>query len=207
MTKKSLNTLIGEYKAKHQEYAEAGIGLATKLEELELKLTDLNQQLKESQENNASDFSDESLAKDAALRSEIASTEIMITTVKDRQTKLAFPAEIIDQSREIFELAKAEVVNDYNDRLPSLLEEIQEAKFSYLDKLVEYKTLRDSVNKRILEVGKEVNRNVDQYDFPRVKEVAFFHRDHPESEGVRYTVEKYDVTNVLDGHKIEKPRH
>ncbi|WP_050180680.1 hypothetical protein [Domibacillus robiginosus] len=196
MAKKSLNTLIKEHRAKQKEHQEAAEGLAAKYVELEEELGTLRIELGE-QQACVSNPSEESLAKDAALRREIAQTELLLETMEERQHALTAPPALRASAKEIFERARTEAVADYEEKLPAALAEIEAAKAHYLYAVASYSKLKKSVNQKIMEAGREVGYDFETMDLPKLREIAWFHRGHDEADGSKYTIFEDEIRKAV----------
>ncbi|MGG3691114.1 hypothetical protein [Heyndrickxia ginsengihumi] len=201
---KKLDQHVTEYKELAEKHHDSRRMLDEKQIELESKLADLKAELEQQQHAALLDLSDDSLKKDAEIKKEIADTEMLLATVKDRKQKLVFPAEIKAKRDEIFEKVKREAVQEYDDRLPALLEEISEAKAAYIEKLVEYHNLKHGVYRKVKDTCAEVGKtNLETIDLPTIKEVDWHNRSHHSASGHKYIVSEFDVEQALTQGKID----
>jgi chromosome segregation ATPase len=200
---KTLNQQITEFKGKADQFHATINSFEEKRQELESKLVDLSAKLHQRQTDTLIDLSAESLAQDAAIKNEIAETESMLTAVKERQEKLSNQDELNELRRNTFSNAITEAAQKYNDKLPGLLEEIQAAKQQYLNKLVEYRALKSAVNQKIIDVGRQIDREPSQQDFPNVREIAWHYHGHEAADGPKYTVEMWEVNDAVFNGKVK----
>ncbi|MGG3694330.1 hypothetical protein [Heyndrickxia ginsengihumi] len=201
---KTLDQHVTEYKELVVKHHDSKKVLDEKQTELESKLADLKAELEQQQHAALLDLSDDSLKKDAQIKKEIADTEMLLATVKDRKQKLVFPVEINAKRDAIFEEVKREAVQEYDDRLPALLEEISAAKAAYISKLIEYHDLKHGVYKKIKDTCAEVGKtNLETIDLPAVAEVDWQNRSHHTASGHKYIVSEFDVEQALTQGKID----
>lgn len=197
--KKTFNDQIAAYKAALAAHNEKVESFKAKERELSDKLADLQSQLEQIE----IEASDESLAKEAALRDEISKTESLLEVIKDRLAEIRHRTGLTELGNEAFELAKQEAAQEYYDKLPGLLEEIKDAKQAYLQKLIEYHDLKAGVSQNIRAAAIELNRSPNTSDFPRLKEIAWNYTDHREADGVKYTVTSYDINLAIEHGQLQ----
>jgi len=208
MAKKERNSavVIEEYKASAGKQAEARQAFEDKKVELELDLKKLQGELATHQVESALDVTDEALSKEVALKQEITRLELTIAGLNDRLARVNVAPEVASLAVEAVNLAREEAIAQYKVQEEAFLDDIEQAKFAYLNAIVAFRNAQQAVTEAIRETARQVGRSngIEQKDIPHLREIHWGYTTHPEADGIKYGLSAHEISQAIDHGIVTK---
>lgn len=198
--------VIEEYKNVAGKQAEVHKVFSEKLVELEFNLKKLRGELIKHQAESALDVTDDALAKEVALKQEITQVELTITGLHDRLGRVNVAPEVFSLAVEAVDLAREEAIAQYKMQEQALLDDIENAKFAYLNAIVAFRNGQQAVVEKVRETARQVGRSnsIEQKDLPHLREIHWGYTTHPEADGIKYGLSAHEISQAIDHGIVTK---
>ncbi|MFL0475591.1 hypothetical protein ACH0CI_26780 [Priestia sp. 179-F W1.4 NHS] len=199
--------VIEEYKVSAGKQAEARQAFEDRKVELELNLEKLQGELSKHQVESALDITDEALSKEVALKQEITRLELTIAGLNDRLSRVNVAPEVSSLAVEAVDLAREEAIAQYKTQEQALLDDIENAKFAYLNAIVAFRNGQQAVAEKVRETARQVGRSngIEQKDLPHLREIHWGYTTHPEADGIKYGLSAHEISQAIN-HGITTER-
>ncbi|MYL53315.1 hypothetical protein GLW08_08180 [Pontibacillus yanchengensis] len=201
---KNLEQALKQYHGIKDKETQAAENIRKQKADLQTEIADLENKLAEHQRETTLDISDKALQTETDLKQQITSAKLKLQSLQDKEGRLSFGRDTKAIGKKAVEFAKQEKKEEYDEKLPGVLDAIEKAKRDYLLAVVAYRDLENDLKQGISDVGLEVNHQITNDDFPRVREIAWGYRDHQHTDGEKYAVSEADIQRAVKEGKFSK---